>query len=68
MRRLASGWLPQFRSVAKGTSGELDQAVVLLWREHRAHVEHVLEYGLLQLALRMMDFLHGVPYACSSDN
>ena len=28
-----------------------------------SHVEHVLKHGLLQLALRMMDFLHGVSYA-----
>ena len=63
MRRLASGWLPQLWSVAKGVSGELDQPVVLFRREHGSHVEHVLKHGLLQFALRTMNFLHGVFYA-----
>ena len=63
MRRLASGRLPQLWSVAKGLSGELDQPVVLFRREHGSHVEHVLKHGLLQLALRTMNFLHGVFYA-----
>ena len=44
-------------------SSELNQAVVLLRREYGAHVENVLEHGLLQLALRAMNFLHGAPYA-----
>ena len=44
-------------------SGELDQPVVLLRREYGSHVEDVLEHGLLQLALRTMNFLHGGFYA-----
>ena len=36
---------------------------LLFRREHGSHVEHVLKHGLLQLTLRMMNFLHGVFYA-----
>jgi hypothetical protein len=44
-------------------SGEVDQTIVLLLSEHGSHIEHVLEHGLLQLALCTMNFLHGGFYA-----
>ena len=59
MDRSSFVYSPRFRGVAKGMSGELDQPVVLLLREHGSHVEHVLEHRLLQLALCTMNFLDG---------
>jgi hypothetical protein len=67
IRHSPSVWSPQLGSVAKGVSGELDQSVVLLRRQYRLHVEDVLEDGLLQLALRKMNLLHGALYTFRID-